>query len=244
MKLAEATVVITGGARRVGRHIATVLAQHGANIVLNYQTSAEEAQQATAELSSWGVTAIAVKADVSTKQGVESIRDTAISEFGSVEVLINNAAIYAPTPLENLTESDVDHNIDVNLKGPFLGCWLFGLHMRKHGHGKILNISDWAVDRPYVNYAPYFVAKGGIVTLTKVFAKELAPHVTVNAIAPGPILMPDDFSQKTIDAVARATPLQRIGDPEDIAQTVLFLLQGTDFVTGAVIPVDGGRTVS
>ena len=244
MKLAGATVVITGGARRVGRHIAAILAQHGANIVLNYHTSADEAQQAIAELSSYEGTAIAVQADVSTKQGVELIRDTAISEFGSVEILINNASIYAPSPLEDLTEADFDHNIAVNLKGPFLGCWLFGLHMREHGRGKIVNISDWAVNRPYVNYAPYFVAKGAIVTWTQVFAKELAPNVMVNAIAPGPILMPDHFSQETIDAVARATPLQRVGDPEDIAQTVLFLIQGTDFVTGAVIPVDGGRTVS
>ena len=120
--------------------------------------------------------------------------------------LLNNASIYAETPLDDLTEADFDRNIAVNLKGPYLGCWLFGLHMRERGRGKIVNIADWAVNRPYVNYAPYFVAKGGIVTLTRVFAKELAPSVMVNAIAPGPILLPADFSQDTIDAVARATP--------------------------------------
>ena len=116
--------------------------------------------------------------------------------------------------------------------------------MREQGHGKIVNIADWAVNRPYTNYAPYFVAKGGIVTLTKVFAKELAPTVMVNAIAPGPILMPDDFSASTVAAVAQATPLRRIGDPEDLLQATLYLVEGTDFVTGAVIPVDGGRTIS
>ena len=249
MKLAEATVVITGGARRVGRHIATVLAQHGANIVLNYHTSAEEAQQATTELSSYGVTAIAVKADVSTRQGVESIRDTAISEFGSVDVLINTASIYAPTPLEDLTESDVDRNIDVNLKGPFLGCWLFGLHMRENGHGKILNISDWAVDRPYVNYAPYFVAKGGIVTLTKVFAKELAPHVTVNAIAPGwfPSEMTGAWVRNSAfrKHISANSPMGRIGKPEELNGTLLLLAsQASSFINGEIISVDGGVNAS
>ena len=150
---------------------------------------------------------------MSTQAGVERIRDAAIQRFGGVDVLLNNASIYAETPLDDLTEDDFDRNIAVNLKGPYLGCWLFGLHMRERGSGKIVNIADWAVNRPYVNYAPYFVAKGGIVTLTRVFAKELAPSVMVNAIAPGPILLPADFSQDTIDAVARATPLGRIGHP-------------------------------
>ncbi|MCY3747971.1 MAG: SDR family oxidoreductase [Chloroflexi bacterium] len=244
MILKGATVVVTGGARRVGRHVATRLAERGANIVVNFRTSADEAREAVEDFTALGVGSLAIQADVSTREGVERIRDAAIKRFGGVDVLLNNASIYFETPLDDLTEADFDRNIAVNLKGPYLGCWLFGLHMRDRGRGKIINIADWAVDRPYVNYAPYFVAKGGIVTLTRVFAKELAPTVMVNAIAPGPILMPADFSQETIDAVAAATPLGRIGHPEDIAQTVLYLVEATDFVTGAVIPVDGGRTVS
>ena len=206
MDLKGATVVVTGGARRVGRHVATRLAERGANIVVNYRTSAKEARGAVEDFTALGVGALAVQADVSTQAGVERIRDAAIERFGGVDVLLNNASIYAETPLDDLTEADFDRNIAVNLKGPYLGCWLFGLHMRERGRGKIVNIADWAVNRPYVNYAPYFVAKGGIVTLTRVFAKELAPTVMVNAIAPGPILMPADFSQDTIDAVARRHP--------------------------------------
>lgn len=244
MDLQGATVVVTGGAIRVGRHVAGRLAERGANIVVNYRTSAREAEGAAAEFRGQGVGSLAVQADVSTHAGVQAILDAATGEFGSVEVLINNASIYGPTPFDELDEADFDRNIAVNLKGPYLGCWLFGRHMQAQGRGKIVNVADWAVERPYVNYAPYFVAKGGVVALTRVMAKELAPAVQVNAVAPGPILMPADFDQETIRAVEQATPLGRIGDPEDIAQTILYLVEGTDFVTGAVIPVDGGRTVS
>ncbi|MDE2990502.1 MAG: SDR family oxidoreductase [Chloroflexota bacterium] len=244
MDLQGATVVVTGGAIRVGRHVAGRLAERGANIVVNYRTSAREAEGAVAEFRGQGVGSLAVQADVSTHAGVQAILDAAIAEFGSVEVLLNNASIYGPTPFDELDEADFDRNIAVNLKGPYLGCCLFGRHMQAQGRGKIVNVADWAVERPYVNYAPYFVAKGGVVALTRVMAKELAPAVQVNAVAPGPILMPADFDQETIRAVEQATPLGRIGDPEDIAQTVLYLVEGTDFVTGAVLPVDGGRTVS
>lgn len=244
MNLQGATVVVTGGAIRVGRHVAGRLAERGANIVVNYRTSAREAEAAVAEFQGRGVGSLAVQADVSTHAGVQAILDAAVEHFGSVEVLINNASIYDPTPFDGLDEADFDRNIAVNLKGPYLGCWLFGRHMQAQGRGKIVNVADWAVERPYVNYAPYFVAKGGVVALTRVMAKELAPAVQVNAVAPGPILMPADFDEETIRAVERATPLGRIGHPEDIAQTILYVVEGTDFVTGAVIPVDGGRTVS
>lgn len=244
MDLQGATVVVTGGAIRVGRHVAGRLAERGANIVVNYRTSAREAEAAVAEFQGRGVGSLAVQADVSTRAGVQAILDAAVDAFGSVEVLLNNASIYDPTPFAELDEADFDRNIAVNLKGPYLGCWLFGRHMQAQGRGKIVNVADWAVERPYVNYAPYFVAKGGVVALTRVMAKELAPDVQVNAVAPGPILMPADFDEETIRAVEQATPLGRIGDPEDIAQTILYLVEGTDFVTGAVVPVDGGRTVS
>lgn len=244
MDLQGATVVVTGGAIRVGRHVAGRLAERGANIVVNYRTSAREAEAAVAEFHGRGVGSLAVQADVSTRAGVQAILDAAVERFGSVEVLINNASIYDPTPFDELDEADFDRNIAVNLKGPYLGCWLFGRHMQAQGRGKIVNVADWAVERPYVNYAPYFVAKGGVVALTRVMAKELAPAVQVNAVAPGPILMPADFDEETIRAVERATPLGRIGHPEDIAQTIRYVVEGTDFVTGAVIPVDGGRTVS
>ena len=243
MKLDGATAVVTGGARRVGRHVALRMAERGANIVVNYRTSANEAAAAVAEFKAVGVDALAVHGDVSTYDGVSAVRDAAIRKFGSVEVLINNASIYYPTPIDELTEDDWERNIEVNPKGPFLGCWLFGLHMREQGGGKIINMADWGVDRPYINYAPYFAAKGGVLALTKVMAKELAPTVLVNAVAPGPILLPEDFTPEMTRAVERATLVKRIGSPEDIAQTTLYLIEGTDFVTGAVIPVDGGRQV-
>ena len=244
MKLAGATAVITGGARRVGRHVARRLAERGANIVISYRTSAQQADEAVKQFRSLGVGALGVQADVATQAGVRRILDTALAEFGSVEVLVNNASVYAATPLDKLTEEELDRSIAVNLKGPFLACWLFGLHMREQGRGKIVNMADSVVDRPHLDHAPYFVAKGGVIALTKVMAKELAPQVQVNAVAPGAVLLPPDVTPETARAVEKATPLGRIGDPEDVAQTMLYLLEGTDFVTGAVIPVDGGRQVS
>jgi len=154
MDLQGATVVVTGGAIRVGRHVAGRLAERGANIVVNYRTSAREAEGAVAEFRGQGVGSLAVQADVSTHAGVQAILDAAMSEFGSVEVLINNASIYAPTPFDELDEADFDRNIAVNLKGPYLGCWLCGRHVQAQGRGKIIKVADWAVERPYVNYAP------------------------------------------------------------------------------------------
>ena len=133
MDLQGATVVVTGGAIRVGRHVAGRLAERGANIVVNYRTSAREAEAAVAEFQGRGVGSLAVQADVSTRAGVQAILDAAVDEFGSVEVLINNASIYDPTPFAELDEADFDRNIAVNLKGPYLGCWLFGRHMQAQG---------------------------------------------------------------------------------------------------------------
>ena len=243
MKLDGSTVVVTGGARRIGRHVAERFASRGANIVLNYHTSQDEAAEAVHHLRSNGIGAIAVQADVSTYEGVVTLRETAIERFGSVEVLINNASVYYPTPFDELTEGDWEDNISVNLRGPYLGCWLFGQHMLDRGKGNIINVTDWGVERPYTNYAPYFVAKGAVVALTKVMAKELAPTVLVNAVAPGPVLLPEDFTPEMISAIAKATLVKRIGSPEDIAQAMLFLVEGSDFITGAIIPVDGGRQV-
>lgn len=244
MQLAGTTAVVTGGARRVGRHVARRLAERGANIVINYRTSAAEAKELVRELAGTGIRALAVRADVSTAKGVQSVLDAAVDAFGSVEVLVNNASVYERTPIGTLTLDDWDESIAVNLMGSVYGAWKFGLHMRDKGRGKIINMADWAVERPYRDYAPYFVAKGGIVALTRVMAKELAPHVHVNAIAPGPILLPEKTSAATVRAIKKAVPLGRLGHPEDIAQTILYLVEGTDFVTGAVIPVDGGRQVS
>ncbi|HYY16400.1 MAG TPA: SDR family oxidoreductase, partial [Gammaproteobacteria bacterium] len=112
------------------------------------------------------------------------------------------------------------------------------------GSGKIINLADWAGFRPYQDYIPYCVAKAGIIALTKALAKTLAPNIQVNAVAPGPVMLPEDFTDREREAVMRATPLKRLGSPMDVARTVVFLVEGSDFITGAIIMVDGGRLIA
>jgi NAD(P)-dependent dehydrogenase (short-subunit alcohol dehydrogenase family) len=146
--------------------------------------------------------------------------------------------------LDRLSERAWEQTLDTNLKGPFL-CSLYGSQlMRRHGGGKIINIADWAGVRPYRHYLPYCVSKAGVIGLTNALAKELAPNIQVNAIAPGPILPPNEMSAAARRRIAGRVPPARWGSPEDIANTVLFLIEGTDFMTGSTVFVDGGQLIA
>jgi NAD(P)-dependent dehydrogenase (short-subunit alcohol dehydrogenase family) len=163
--------------------------------------------------------------------------------FGRIDILINNAAAYFKTPLLNATEEDWDRLIDVNLKAPFFCAKLAAGYMKEQGSGQIINISDVAAYNPWVDYLPYCISKAGVATLTRGLAKELAPEIQVNAVAPGTVLMSEDASEDYTSAIRERTLLKRIGQPRDIANTILFLLEGSDYITGAVIPVDGGSSL-
>ena len=147
-------------------------------------------------------------------------------------------------PFDHLTEAVWDASLDTNLKAPFLLSWSVGRAMRARGAGRIINIADWAGERPYRDYLPYCVSKAGVICLTKALAKELAPEVTVNAIAPGPVMPPEDMGEAERQAIVRATPLRRLGSPEDIARCVRFLAEEADFTTGSTYYVDGGRLIA
>ncbi|MBM2812517.1 MAG: Short-chain dehydrogenase/reductase [Chloroflexi bacterium] len=243
MELKGRTAVVTGSAVRVGRQICLELARRGANVVVNYRSSAGAAATLVSEMVELGVGGLAVQADVSVGQDVRSLGEAARAEFGHVDVLVNNASVFPRTPLATLTEEQWDESIGVNLKGPFLCSLEFGRRMASAGEGVIVNLSDWAAQRPYIDYLPYLVAKGGIITMTKAFAKELAPHVRVNAIAPGPIFPPLDLDAEEIEESRAGTLVGHWGSPTDIARAVAFLIEGSDFITGVVLPVDGGRLV-
>jgi len=244
VELKGRSAVVTGGAVRVGRAIALELGRRGANVVVNYLSSARPAAQLVSELADLGVRGLAVQADVSVAADVRRLCEEATRELGPVHILINNASIFPRTPLATLTEEAWDQSMAVNLKAPFLCSLEFGRRMTEERQGTIVNIADWAVSRPYVDYLPYLVAKGGIVTMTKAFARELAPYVRVNAIAPGPIAPPPDLPQEEIDESRQGTLVNRWGAPSDIAAAVAFLIEGSDFITGAILPVDGGRTIA
>ena len=244
MELRGRTAIVTGSAIRIGREICLQLASRGANIVVNYRSSAQAANELVEQITAMNVRALAIQGDVSKSDDIRRISQEARAAFGRVDVLVNNASIYPKTPIESLTEREWDESIAVNLKGPFLCCLEFGRHMVESGGGAIVNLADWAAYRPYADYLPYLTAKGGIITMTMAFAKELAPTVRVNAIAPGPIHPPLDLAADEVEEARAGTLLGRWGSPKDIAAAAVFLIEGSDFITGAVLPVDGGRLVA
>ncbi|MBI3320700.1 MAG: SDR family oxidoreductase [Candidatus Omnitrophica bacterium] len=244
MRLRDRVVLITGGARRIGEAMAFALADRQADIVLSYRRSAQEARQTVEAIRRRGVRAMAVQADISRAAAVKRLMDRIRRRFGRLDVLINSAANFVRTPFETLSERDWDHALDTNLKGSFL-CALYASRlMQRHGGGKIINIADWAGIRPYRDYLPYCVSKAGVIGLTNALAKELAPGIHVNAIAPGPILPPPEMDARARSRTAQRVPLKRWGSPQDIVNTVLFLIEGTDFMTGSTIFVDGGQLIA
>ncbi len=244
MKVQDRVALVTGGARRLGRAVALALAKRGARIVLSYRTSAQEAERTVTALQRSGVEALALRADLSNAADVKRLIDRIRQRFGRLDVLINSAANFNRTPFITLSERDWNRAMDTNLKGPFL-CALYASRlMRKHGGGKIINVADWAGVRPYRDYLPYCVSKAGVIGLTKALAKELAPRIQVAAIAPGPVLAPAKMSRSTRARIASRVPLKRWGSPKDITNAILFLIEGTDFVTGSTIFVDGGQLIA
>ena len=243
MILEGRVALVTGGAKRIGRAIALALAHRRADIAISYQHSRADAQRTVAELTGLGVRAVAIRADLSRARDAERLITAVHRCFGRLDVLVNNAAIFERTPFSTLTEAGWDRHLDANLKGPFLCALHAGRLMVKRRAGKIINLADWAGERPYADYLPYCVSKAGVIGLTNALAKELAPRVQVIAIAPGPILPPARMSRAEHDRALRRVPLKRWGAPEDIANAVVFAAEGTDFMTGTTIFVDGGRSI-
>lgn len=245
MDLKGKTVLITGG-RRVGAHLAVELARGGANVALSYFTSRERIEAVAAEVRQQGAGAAAFPADLRKPADAEALVANSVAEFGSLDALVNMASEFHSTPFDELQPADFDEALAANLKAPYLVAVAAARAMRRQPivgglQGKIVNFADWAVERPYRGFLPYFVAKGGLVAMTKALAVELAPTITVNAIAPAMIDPPPNLSPQDIEDIRRATPLKRIGTPSDANNLVRYLLEGTDFVTGVVYRVDGGR---
>lgn len=244
MELVDRVALVTGGAIRLGRTIAMTLAQHGANVIITYRTSRDQAYETLEHLRDLGSLADAIRADVSDAQDVNALIARVQRKFGRLDVLVNNASIFKRTPFATLTESAWDAHLDANLKGPFLCALAASRLMKRRGGGKIINIADWAGERPYRDYLPYCVSKAGLLALTKALAKELAPSIQVIAIAPGPILPPPDMTPSARRRAVQRLPLKRWGSPQDIANAVTFALEATDFITGTTIYVDGGRLIA
>lgn len=245
MELAGKVALITG-AKRVGAVVAAALAGRGADVALSFNHSEREANAAAADVRSRGRRSIVVRADVSDPDQCARLVDDVAREFGRFDVLINMASLYHAIAFDELSVEDWDRQQHVDLRGSYLCARAAVPHMRRVGGGRIINFSDWvaASARPrYTGYVPYYVAKAGVKALTEALALELAKdQILVNAIAPGPVLAPDDLSSKQSKAVEAATPLGRWGGAEEVAKTVLALID-SDFITGETIRVDGGRHI-
>ncbi len=236
MNIPGRTALVTGGARRVGREIALHLARAGADIVLHYHRSAAAASAVAGEIRALGRRCDLVRANLADAQAVESLA----AALPPVDILVNCASVFSRTDFATLTAAAWDEVMAVNLRAPFLLSRVLGPAMVRRGSGKIIQVSDAAVRRPYRNYAAYLVSKAALEALTSVLALELAPAVQVNTVAPGTVLWNDDHSQELKDLIVRKTPLGRIGSPADVARTVVFLAEHGDFVTGSTYAVDGG----
>lgn len=241
MQLQNKVAVVTGAAKRVGRAIALALARRGAHIIVHYRSSSNEAASVAREIRALGVEALPVKADLSSARQAEGVIKTAARKFGHVDILVNSASIYEKTPLGQVTEQEWDRHLDVNLKSIFFMSQAAADIMQRQKTGKIVNIIDSDTRNPYAGYTPYLVSKAGLEGLTRCLALELAPKIQVNGVSPGPVALPPGWGEKMRRAIIKATPLRRIGTPQDIANAVLFCVESADFMTGAIIPVDGGQ---
>jgi 3-oxoacyl-[acyl-carrier protein] reductase/pteridine reductase len=224
----------------VGKAIALGLAEAGADIVLNYRSSATAATETASEIVAKGRQALPVQADVAQGEQVQALVSAAISRFGRLDVLVNSASSWQRTPWPSLDEAAWDQSLAVDLKGAFLCARAAAEHLAANGDGAIVNVVDLSAFVPFPNMLPHSVAKAGLLNMTYALAMELAPAVRVNAVAPGPVLPPPDYDESLRAATARRTLLNRWGTPEDVAQAVVFLSRAT-YITGAVLPVDGGE---
>lgn len=238
--LSGKVAVVTGAARRIGAQTAFSLAQAGCSVVINYRASAGDAAATVHRVTSLGGHAVAVQGDMSRRADAQRLLGESLTAFGRVDILVANASVFRRTPLAQVTEDAWHDMVDNNLAASFWPAQAFGTHMRDYDGGAIIMIADVAAYRPWAEYAPYNAAKAGVVALTQTLAKELAPSVRVNAIAPGPMLFPDEYDAGKREQEIQRTLLKRPGSPQHIADAVVALVRN-DYITGAVLPVDGGR---
>ena len=240
----EHRVVLITGPRRIGAEVAKRVAARGADVALSYNRSRNEAEASAAGIRATGRRAVCIQADLSKGPACRQLVDETVRQLGRLDVLVNMASLYAATPFDQLDEAQWDRGLAVDLKAAFLCAHAAVPHLREAGGGRIINVADWlpASGRArYKGFLPYYVAKGGVIALTEALALELAADdILVNAVAPGPILAPPDTAEDEVKAVEQATPLGRWGGEAEIVKAVVFLID-TDFVTGEVIRVDGGR---
>jgi pteridine reductase len=241
VELAGRTALVTGAGRRVGRAVATALARRGVHVALHYHASAAGARAAAAEVERCGVRAALLRADLASAAEAEALAGRAHEALGALDVVVSGAAVMERRRLEDVTPADWDRTMDLNLRGTFFVAKGAAAALGGTG-GVIVNLADVAGFERWRDYPVHCLSKAGVVAMTELLAKLLAPRIRVNAVAPGAVLPPDGWPEDAVRRLADTTPLRRLGTPDDVCHAVVFLLEN-DFVTGETLVVDGGRRV-
>lgn len=240
----QKNVLITGAAKRIGAACARLLHSQGCNVFLHYRSSKEAALQLCYELNQLRPdSAYMMQADLLNREELEALVSEACMAWGKIDVLVNNASSFYPTPMADVTEQQWDELMGCNLKAPFFLAKLLTETLADN-KGCIVNIVDIHAERGLKNYPVYSIAKAGLVAMTKILAKELGPVIRVNGIAPGAILWPDnELSEQEKQDILQRVALRRNGEPDDIAKALCFLIKDADYMTGQILTIDGGRTL-
>lgn len=246
MDLSGKVALVTGGARRVGRAIALELARGGCDVALHYHRSASEAGQVVGEIRALGRRAVAVQGDLEHAGHRSGVVAQTVESLGGLDVLVNNAALFAqgqPDTLENFNDAAWERMFRVNLLAPLALVHHAKTHLAASGAGKVVNLGDSATERPGASHLAYSASKAALVAMTRALARSLAPDVQVNMVAPGIAVFPESYTPELRRKLVARVPLRREGSPDEVARCVRYLVSEGDYITGQVIPIDGGRSV-
>lgn len=242
MRLEGTAALVTGAGTRIGQAIAIGLAQSGCDVAIHYHGSEKGAEDTARVVRSTGRRAELLPADLHDANAARALADAAARRLNRLDVLINSAAIMVQERVEDVTPESWNMTFDLNLRAMFFVSQGAISHLRR-AKGKIVNMADLAGLEPWPSYVPHCISKAGVIMLTKGLARALAPDIAVNAIAPGAVLLPDDWDDQARNHIVETTPLKRLGSPDDVVAAVRFLLAGTDYVTGSILLLDGGRLI-
>lgn len=242
MQLEHRVALVTGAGRRLGRAMAAALAGRGMTVAIHHNASSQGAHELKQEILDSGGHAACFDADLTDAAAARSLPERVVRELGRLDVLVNSAAVMHRLSFEETSAEEWDAIHNLNLRAVFF-CTQGAAPALRSSRGRVVNLADLAGLEPWSGFAAHSISKAGVVMLTKVLALSLAPDVTVNAIAPGAVLVPEEYDDEERERLARGTPLRRLGAPSDVISALLYLLEGGDFVTGEVLVVDGGRHI-
>jgi len=242
VRLEGAAALVTGAGTRIGQAIAIGLARSGCDVAIHYHGSAQGAEETARAVRAAGRRAELLPADLADAAAARGLADKAARALKRLDVVVNSAATMTREPVEAVTPERWDATFDLNLRAMFFVSQGAIPHLRR-AKGKIVNLADIAGMEPWPAYVPHCVSKAGVIMLTKGLARALAPDIAVNAVAPGAVLLPEQWDDEARNHVRDTTPLQRLGSPDDVVAAVRFLLAGTDYATGTVLVIDGGRLI-